>query len=119
MYQSNRANFQALLSIDTSTFTGAYQLLGTLTYPGRLLTMVNGSDRAVTVSFDGVTDHLYFGASNATPQSFPLGNLKGASSDVLELRQGTAVYAKGLAGGTGLFTVSVVSALTPSTQVPQ
>lgn len=119
MYQSNKAQFQALLSIDTSTFTGAYQLLGTLTYPARMITCVNGSDRAVTVSFDGTTDNLYFGASNATPQQFPFGQLKGTSADALDLPQGTPIYAKGLAGGTGLFTVSVVSGITPTMTIPQ
>lgn len=118
MYQSNRARFQALKSIDTATFTGTYQLVGVLDAPGRFIVMVNGSNQAVTVSFDGTTDNAYFGASNATPQQFNFGTNRGTSADTLELPQGTPIFAKGSAG-TGLFTVCVVSAVTPSTQVPQ
>lgn len=119
MYQSNRAVFQVLKSIDTSTFSGSYQAVGTpLTYPARIMIAVNGSDRAVTVSFDGTNDNAYFGASNATPQEFNFGNSRGTASDALELPQGTQIYAKGTAGGTGIFAVSVVSAINPTTQVP-
>lgn len=119
MYQSNKAVFQTLKSIDTSTFTGSYQAVGSaLTYPARIMVMVNGSDRAVTVSFDGINDNAYFGASNATPQEFNFGTARGTSSDALDLPQGTQIYAKGTAGGTGIFAVSVVSAVNPTTQVP-
>lgn len=117
MYQSTKAQFQALKSIDTSTFTGSYQLVGVLTGPGRIMHMVNSSTVAVTVSFDGTTDNAYFGASNATPQQFNFGTALGSSASTLELPQGTPIYAKG-AAGVGLFTVAVVSAVTPSTQVP-
>jgi hypothetical protein len=121
MYQSNKAVFQALKSIDTSTFSGSYQVVGAaLTYPARIIVMVNQSDRAVTVSFDGgSTDHAYFAASNTTPQVFNFGDNRGHAANALDLPQGTQIMAKGTAGGTGLFTVSVVSAINPTTQVPQ
>ena len=112
MYQSNIAKFQPLLSIDSSTFTGSYQLVGILALPARMITLVNACNQAVTVSFDGTTDHLYFGASNATPQQFPLGMLKGSSADSFELSQRTPIFVKGSAG-TGLFTISYVSAFLP------
>ena len=117
MYQSNKARFQALKSIDTSTFTGSYQLVGTFDAPVRILVMVNGSNMAVTVSFDGTNDHAYFGASNATPQQFNFGDARGTSSNALDLPKGTAVYAKGTAG-IGIFAVTSVSATTPTQDIP-
>lgn len=117
MYQSNKAQFQTLKSIDTSTFTGSYQLVGVLSAPARIIVMVNGSNQAVTVSFDGTNDHAYFGASNATPQQFNFGAALGTSGNALDLPKSTPIYAKGSAG-TGLFTVCCVSATTPTQDIP-
>ena len=117
MYQSNKAQFNTLLSFDTDSLSSSYQLVGTFTYPVRIMIGVNGSNVAVTVSFDGTNAHAYFGASNNTPQEFNFGTARGNSADALDLPQGTPVYVKGSAG-TGLFTVSSVSAINPTTQVP-
>ena len=118
MYQSNQVKFQTLISFDTASFSGSYQLAGTLALPARGIVMVNGSNQAVTVSFDGTNAHAYFGASNATPQAFSFGNNKGASSDALDLPAGTPVFVKGSAG-TGLFTLSYFTAYTPTMTIPQ
>jgi len=117
MYQSTEAQFQSLISFNTASFSGSYQLAGTLAAPARIMIMVNGSNVAVTVSTDGVTDHAYFGASNATPQQFNFGDNRGNAASTLVLPQGTPIYVKGSAG-TGIFAVSYVAAVTPSTQVP-
>jgi hypothetical protein len=117
MISGTSAAFGTLLSIDTATFTGSYQLLGVLASNARMITLVNGSDEAVTVSFDGTNDNLYFGASNATPQQFPLTSLRTASGNTFEMPKGTSVFVKGSAG-TGLFTLSYVIENTPSPTYP-
>ena len=117
MYQSNTAQFQTLISFDTSTFSGSYQLAGTLAAPAREMVMVNGSNQAVTVSFDGVNAHAYFAASNGTPQKFDFGTNRGTSANALDLPQKTPIFVKGSAG-TGLFTVSYFSAVSTNPSYP-
>lgn len=95
-----------LTSIDSATFTGAYQLLsgaGGLTNPCTQLHIANNSNVSITISYDGTHDHdfllagtdrqLYF-QSNALPQNF-----------AASLAQGTKVYVKG-AAGAGLVYLS-------------
>lgn len=55
----------ALRSIDSATFTGAYQAVGVpLTRRIRLVKFLNNSSVPVTVSWDGVTDHDYIPANS-------------------------------------------------------
>lgn len=52
-----RALFETLRTIDSATFTGSYQAVGTvLTNPSVLLKIVNNSLVAVTISYNGVND---------------------------------------------------------------
>lgn len=93
-----------LTSIDSATFTGAYQLLSGaagITNPAIMLQLINNSNIGVTVSYDGVADHDFVRAasdrqlnfqSNASPQNF------GAS-----LAQGTKIYVKAAAGAGLVF----------------
>lgn len=95
-----------LSSIDSATFTGAYQLLSAaagLPNPCTQLHIVNSSNVDVTISYDGTTDHDYLLAdsdrelnfqSNALPQGY-----------AASLAQGTKVYVKG-AAGVGLVYIS-------------
>jgi len=57
---------EALRSIDSSTFSGSYQNLGSvLANPSRMLKITNNSTVDVTVSFDGgTTDHEYVPAGS-------------------------------------------------------
>ena len=58
--------FEALRSIDSSTFTGSYQSLGTaMANPIRMFKITNNSTSDVTVSYDGgTTDHEYVPAGS-------------------------------------------------------
>jgi hypothetical protein len=95
-----------LSSIDSATFTGAYQLLSPaagLARPAIMLHIVNNSNVSITISYDGVVDHDFLLAtddldwnfqSNASPQNF-----------AAALAQGTKIYVKG-AAGVGLVYLS-------------
>jgi hypothetical protein len=92
--------YETLRSIDSSTFTGNYQAIGTpLLYPASIIKLVNNSTSFVTVSVDGINDYdvipinsfvLYDATSDSPPQG---------SSGVF-VPQGTQYYVKG-ASGTG------------------
>lgn len=103
---TNKALPIALSSIDSATFTGAYQLLSAtagLPQACTQLHIVNNANVDITISYDGTNDHdfllaatdreLYFEA-NALPNAF-----------VACLAKGTKVYVKG-SMGTGLVYLS-------------
>lgn len=91
-----RVFYEALRSINSATFTGAYQALGTpLVYSPFLIKIVNTSTVPVTISLDGVTDHdicpqgsfyLYDEGANASREAG------------LAIMAKTQVYVKGAAG---------------------
>jgi hypothetical protein len=95
-----------LSSIDSATFTGAYQLLSGaagITNPAIMLHIVNNANVPITISYDGTNDHDFLLAatdrelnfqSNASPQNY-----------AAVLAQGTKVYVKG-AAGVGLVYLS-------------
>lgn len=104
MAYSNRLQWETLRSIDSSTFTGSYQALGTpLVYPSYILKLVNNSTVAVTISFDGVTDH-----DIAPANSFWLYDegKTGGSASIPAVSAGTAVYVKGSAGTGSVYLVN-------------
>jgi len=99
MGYTNRLTWETLRTFDTSTLSGAYQLIGApLLYPSYILKMVNNSNVLVTVSIDGATDidvlpsNSFFlydedTSGNPTPEVVP---------------KGTQFYVKGGTPGTGL-----------------
>lgn len=96
---SSRLAWETLRSIDSATFTGNYQALGTpLVHPSYILKLVNNSNQLVTVSMDGVNDH-----DIAPGGSFFLyDESKGGSLNQMPaVAAGVQIYVKGSAG-TGL-----------------
>jgi hypothetical protein len=92
-----------LASIDTATYTGAYQLLtpaSGLANACFILRIVNNSDRITTISYDGVTDNDIIPTA-AHFELNPQSNSQPNNFTCLFAR-GLKVYVKGLAGGTGL-----------------
>lgn len=91
---------EVLRSIDSATFTGSYQALGSvLANPAVLVKFVNNSTVLVTVSWDGINDHdIYPGTS------FSLYDVTTNSQreDGINIPAGTQFYVKG-AAGTGFF----------------
>lgn len=92
-----------LRSINTATFTGAYQAVSApLAQPSRLIHFTNNSNTDVTISWDGVTDHDFI----------PKGSflLLDVASDrqltsELYIQAGTRFYVKG-AAGVGSFYIA-------------
>lgn len=87
---------EALRSINSAAFTGAYQALGgVFLHSACLLKVVNNSTVPITVSFDGIADHdicpagsffLYDECANASREGG------------LVIPKGTQVWVKGAAG---------------------
>ncbi len=100
---SSRLYPNGLKSIDSATFTGSYQAVGTaLTHSVRIIKFTNNSNVLVTLSWDGVNDHEALPAG-----SFLLLDVSAnrEMSQFFEIANGTQFYAKGSAG-TGLLYIS-------------
>lgn len=104
MSYTNRLAWETLRSIDSATFTGSYQSLGTpLAHPSYICKLVNNSTVLVTISIDGSTD-----VDIAPAGSFWLydeGKV-GASSNFPALPKGTQFYVKGSLGSGSVYLVS-------------
>ena len=90
-------------SIDSATFTGSYQAVGTkLTHPTRIVKFTNNSTVAVTLSWDGTNDHEFLPAG-----SFMLIDVSSdrETANIFEIGANTQFYVKG-AAGTGSFYIS-------------
>lgn len=96
--------YEVLRTIDSSTFTGAYQALGSpLANAASLIRMVNNSDVVVTISTDGVNDH-----DIAPAGSFWLYDIASDSptmSDSVFAEKGRQYYVKGSAGTGSVYLV--------------
>ena len=92
-----------LRSINSASFTGNYQAVGTpLPQSMRVVKFTNVSSVTVTISWDGVNDHEILPAN-----SFVLIDISGnrENSGTFEVQKGTQFYAKGSAG-SGLMYIS-------------
>lgn len=98
MAYTQRLTWEKLRSIDSATFTGSYQALGTpLTNPSYILKLVNNSGVLITISIDGTNDY-----DVAPSDSFWLYDAsKYAGQTVPFIPAGTQIYVKGSAS-TGL-----------------
>ena len=104
-YYGIHADPDTIRSIDTSTFTGAYQAVGTpLGRPIRLIKFVNDSSVPVTLSWDGVHDHDYLPANSFTLFDMTTNEAK---VDGLFVPEGTQFYAKGAAGTRSFYIVCI------------
>ena len=95
-----------MTSVDSATFTGAYKVISATGLPEAcsLVRISNASDRALLISYDGVTDHDYLAATSVL--QLPFQSNSSPSGQVAQLKKGTIVYVKGAAGGTGLVYLS-------------
>ncbi len=95
-----------LTTIDSATFTGAYQLLSGaagLTQAVQMLYISNNANVVITVSYDGVNDHDYIIAGQTRMLNFQTNSQPNTS--IAKLAKGTKVYVKG-AAGAGLVALS-------------
>lgn len=100
MSYTSKVSWEVRRSINSTTFTGSYQALGTpLLFPSYICKLVNNSGVLVDISFDGVNDH-----DVAPANSFWLydeGKV-GSSADKPALPKGTQIYVRGASASTGL-----------------
>ncbi len=101
MAYTTRIAWETLRSIDSATFTGVNQALGTpLLQPSYILKLVNNSTVLVTISIDGIND-----IDVAPANSFWLyDEYKGIVRE--SLPQGTQIYVRGSAGTGSVYLVS-------------
>ncbi len=105
-----RALFETLRSIDSATFTGAYQLVGAvLANPCLILVINNNSGVGVTISFDGVHDEHFVLANTVSTLNFGTNAQSTAGDFRLALSAGTGIYVKA-AANTGLVYITTVYA---------
>jgi len=104
MAYTSRIAWETLRTIDSATFTGSYQNLGTpLVHPSYICKLVNNSTVLVTISIDGIND-----IDVAPASSFWLydeGKV-GLSSGYPALPEGTQIMVKGSAGTGSVYLVS-------------
>lgn len=96
----------ALSSIDSATFTGAYQLLSAtagIPNPCVMLHISNNSNRGITISYDGTTDHDFLIAG--LDRSLDFQTNSNAQNFAASLAAGTKIYVKA-AAGAGLVYLS-------------
>ncbi len=92
-----------LRTIDSSTFTGSYQQIGTaLTYPTRIIKIYNGSSVAITISWDGINDHEYLPVSGFILLDVSTNKQSNFSC---QISAGTSFFVKA-ASGSGLVYLS-------------
>lgn len=103
MGYTSRIAWETLRSIDSATFTGSYQALGTpLTHPSYICKLVNNSTVLVTISIDGTND-----MDIAPASSFWLyDEAKYSAPSIQFLPKGTQFYVKGSAGTGSVYLVS-------------
>lgn len=105
-----RVKYETLRSIDSATFTGSYQNLGTaLSNPAIIVKLVNNSDQLVTLSTDGTNDHDIFPTGSFTLYDYSANK---QNAPYLAAAKGTQYRVKGSAG-TGLVYLVVQYAEEP------
>lgn len=101
MSYTKKIVYDTLRSIDSATFSGSYQAVGTaLAFPASIVKMVNNSGVLVTISIDGVHDHDVL-PNNSFFLYDETANTPSNGDDAVFYPQGTQFFVKGSAS-TGL-----------------
>ena len=99
-------NPQDLRSIDSATINGAYQLIDSLFgEPIIILKIVNDSDQAVTVSYNGTDDHDYIPANSFTLYDVCANKFVDRAGMKFSAKRG--VYVKGTAGTGNIYVIAL------------
>lgn len=103
MAYTSKIAWETLRSIDSATFTGSYQAIGTpLNFPSYILKLINNSTVLVTISIDGIND-----VDVAPANSFWLyDETKVLSPSIQGIPAGTKIFVKGSAGTGSVYLVS-------------
>lgn len=104
MAYTKQMAYETLRSIDSATFTGSYQAIGTpLTHPGSIVKMVNNSNVLVTISLDGSTDVDVLPANSYW--LYDETTNRASATDAVFIPQGKQFYVKGAAGVGSVYLV--------------
>lgn len=105
-----RVTFEPLRSLAFGSISGAYAAIGTgFNNAARLILIDNLTNANVTISFDGINDHMVVAAMSGRVLDY--GSNRVGQVNQLEQSEGTVVYVKG-APGSGSVYVSVIYAST-------
>jgi hypothetical protein len=98
MAYTSQILYQPMQSIDSSTFTGSYQALGTpLVHPSSIIKVVNNSNVDVTVSTDGINAMDFIPANSFFLYDCTT-NTPPSDSQGVYVPKGTQYLVKGSAG---------------------
>lgn len=107
MAYTKKLQYDVLRSINSATFTGSYQAIGTpLTYPTSLVRLVNNSSVSVTISTDGVNDNELVPLNSFVLYDVTA-NTPANGDDAIFIPKGTQFYAKAAAGVGFFYIVSL------------
>lgn len=103
MALKNSVQAIALTNIASSTLTTSYQAINPngLTQACFMIRIMNSSTQAVTLSYDGTTDHEFI-LSNSTLQIDPQINSQ-PNNNIAKFSANTVVYVKGTAGTGNIY----------------
>lgn len=87
-----------LKSIDSASFTGSYQLIYSLGTPNAcfFLSIINNSNRDITVSYDGTNDHDF--VPTLKSRDLPVQTNSQPNNKIALFATGTKVWVKAAAG---------------------
>lgn len=104
MSYTRKLKYEELRTIDSSTFTGSYQAIGTpLEHPASIVKLVNNSTVLVTISIDGTNDHDVAPASSFWLYDVTANHTTEYGS--IFIPQETQYYVKGSAGAGSVYLV--------------
>jgi len=93
---SNKILAQTIQTFDSSTLNMNLQLAATLSFPARLLRIINESNVPVIISYDGVHGHDVVLATSTT--QIPFADLNFSSNYSAAMAANTNIYVTGAAG---------------------
>lgn len=95
-----------MTSFNTTGLTTSYKVINASGLPEAcfLLRIFNASDKPVSVSYDGSTDHDY--VTNGGGLQIPFQDNANPNNSAANIKKKTKVYVKGAGAGTGLIYLS-------------
>lgn len=114
--QSTVLKWDTLRSLSSASVSGTYATIGTaISFPARIIKIINDSNQAVTISVDGTNDFDYVPAGGFF--LYDCGTNRGNASPEMVIQKGTQFFAKGTAG-TGTVALVVLYAYTSQSGLP-
>jgi len=99
----NSVKAETMIAFLSSTITGTYQLITTLSNACFLVRIINASTEDITISYDGTTNNEYVIAG--TVAQLPFQSNSQPAAMVALMAQGTPFYVKGTAGTGDIYIV--------------